>query len=181
MEYLSRMLREEEKAKWSEEPMGEEAAKLLAVSRERGKRASAAIRQTSRLSALYFREGDRVRMLGTDFYSGVQEGDTGTVDLVQGAWGLSPYPDPAKMLVMVRWDKGGRVPVPRKMLEKISKRKADQISRPASLLRSFSLSAQISWAQTMYPDAGLECAFCLCGTMLEQHLFGAFYRLRLSA
>jgi hypothetical protein len=125
VEYLSRRLLEEGKAKGSEESIGEEVAELLAASRDRGKRESAALRQPSRLSALHFREGDRVRMLGTDFYSGVQEGDTGTVDRVQGALGLSPYPDPAKRLVMVRWDKGGRVSVPRKMLERIPKRKAD--------------------------------------------------------
>ena len=66
-----------------------------------------------------FKAGDRVRMTGYDFYSGAREGQTGVAALISGFHGKSVYPDPAHMLVFVRWDDGAEYSVPVKLLERV--------------------------------------------------------------
>lgn len=64
-----------------------------------------------------FKPGQRVKMEGYDFYSGVMPGDVGTVAEVATCKGKSCYPDPAKLLLFVRWDTHGDRSVWRKLVE----------------------------------------------------------------
>lgn len=84
-----------------------------------GSRASTVMRRGDHTGLRNFLPGDRVRLTGPDFYSGMMAGATGTVQTIATGRGHSVYPDPLKSLVYVVWDSGAKVSVPRKLLERI--------------------------------------------------------------
>ncbi len=135
--YLAKLLLSEGKASGDPETVGSEIAKVLHVDYEPG----VGMVATQRLSAPRYRSGDRVQLVVPDFYSGLPEGATGTVALIYGFHGTSPYPDPARRLLFVTWDEYGQVSVPVKSVERIggaSARHADNyqkwLDKPTDLL-----------------------------------------------
>jgi hypothetical protein len=80
-----------------------------------------------------FQVGDRVQLLGWDPISGISDGSLGTVALVRGLGGVSPYPDPARRLILVRWDEYGLFAVPVKKVEKIRTTRRGWTWPPATL------------------------------------------------
>lgn len=139
LQYLAQSLVEEGKASGSWEQVGEEISRLLGVSYEPGVGMVASSRKALGPT---FKEGDRVRLTNYDFYSGIPEGAEGTVGLIYGFHGRSPYPDPARRLLFVNWDEHGQVSVPKGMVERIRPlppRRADRnqkwLGYPQDLLR----------------------------------------------
>jgi hypothetical protein len=66
----------------------------------------------------HFKNGDRVRMIGFDYYTGITEGSLGTCVLIKGYNGNSVYPDPCKILLRVKFDNGITDTVPVRLVEK---------------------------------------------------------------
>lgn len=135
--YLVKLLLNEGKVSGDPETVGSEIAKALHIDYESG----VGMVATRRLAAPRYQAGDRVRLATFDFYSGLPEGATGTVALIYGFHGTSPYPDPAKRLLFVTWDKYGQVSVPVKSVERVrgvSARHADNyrkwLDTPTDLL-----------------------------------------------
>jgi hypothetical protein len=110
-------------------------------------------KSSSAKTATKFNFGDRVRCSFTDPYSGVREGDEGTVSVVSGLRGKSVHPDPLKRLLMVKWDSGETKSVPTGNVELISKGTGPKKIKPVSLLQNGKLVGTFATTDEAYAAA----------------------------